>query len=543
MPESQNFGPRPPSDGHEPSGGPGAKLARAFRLMVAGAVALGILALGYVIGRSSPQTQPSGAPASQPAEPAHVRYWSCSMHPQIHLPHEGKCPICFMDLIPVMETSTGGQTRGARLVLSRAARELAEIQTSPVCYRPLSVSVRMVGKIDFDETRLVHVSAWVPGRIDRLYVNFVGANIAKGEHLTYLYSPDLRTAQEEFLIANRRWEQARRAGGADEIASAQAARDAVEKKLQLWGILPGQVQELIRTGRGDDHMTIFAPMGGTVIAKEAFEGKYVQAGDRLFTIADLHSVWAVLEAYETDINWLRYGQGVQFEMDAYPGQVFRGRIAFISPTVNEATRTTRVRVSLLNADLRLKPGMYVRALVDAKLDQAGRVMAPEFAEKWMCPMHPEIVKDAPGKCAVCGMDLVESAKLGFGRPEVPARKVLSIPAAAPLLTGARAVVYVEEQKDGETAYVGRQVELGPRAGDYYIVVSGLQDGEMVVTRGNFKIDSALQIQARPSMMKPDYEPASAPATRPAERASNPGAPYKFKLNAARKPAPATGGSK
>jgi Cu(I)/Ag(I) efflux system membrane fusion protein len=404
----------------------------------------------------------------------------------------------------------------------------------------------MVGKIDFDETRLVHVSAWVPGRIDRLFVNFVGANIAKGEHLTYLYSPDLRTAQEEFLIANRRWEQARRAGGADEIASAQAARDAVEKKLQLWGILPAQVQELIRTGRGDDHMTIFAPMGGTVIAKEAFEGKYVQAGDRLFTIADLHSVWAILEAYETDIGWLRYGQGVQFEMDAYPGQVFRGRIAFISPTVNEATRTTRVRVSLPNADLRLKPGMYVRALVDAKLNQAGRIMAPEFAGKWMCPMHPEIVKDVPGKCPVCGMDLVESAKLGFGRPEVPARRVLSIPAAAPLLTGTRAVVYVEEQKDGETAYVGRQVELGPRAGDYYIVVSGLQDGERVVTRGNFKIDSALQIQAKPSMMKPDYEPASAPAaapaTRPADRASQPAsAPYA--PDAAREPAPATGGSK
>jgi Cu(I)/Ag(I) efflux system membrane fusion protein len=167
---------------------------------------------------------------------------------------------------------------------------------------------------------------------------------------------------------------------------------------------------------------------------------------------------------------------------------------------------------------------------------------------WMCPMHPEIVKDVPGKCDVCGMDLVESAKLGFGRPEVPARKVLSIPATAPLLTGTRAVVYVEEQKDGETAYVGRQVELGPRAGDYYIVVSGLQYGEMVVTRGNFKIDSALQIQAKPSMMKPDYEPASAPASapaaRPADRASQPaGAPYKYKLNAAREPAPATGGSK
>ena len=145
-------------------------------------------------------------------------------------------------------------------------------------------------------------------------------------------------------------------------------------------------------------------------------------------------------------------------------------------------------------------------------------------------------------CDICGMNLVEASTLGFGRAEVPAKKVLAIPATAPLLTGTRAVVYVEEETPEGVSYSGREVELGPRAGDFYVVVSGLREGEHVVTRGNFKIDAALQIQAKPSMMKPDLEPASAPAARPADRASQPAsAPYV--PDAAREPAPATGGSK
>ena len=469
-------------------------------VLVAALVAAGHYAA--TLTREAAPAPEAAAPAPGAPAAAKIKHWSCAMHPQIHLPEKGKCPICFMDLMPVYEAAGGEDTDAPVMPLSKRARELAEIETAPVVYRPLSVSVRMVGKVDYDETRLSQVAAWVPGRIDRLYVDYVGMRVSKGEHLADLYSPDLRTAQEEFLIAHRAWEAARKGGDADAIANAQAMKTAVRKKLELWGILPAQVAALEASGRSDDHMTIFAPTGGTVIARDAFPGKYVQTGERLFTIADLRSVWVLLDAYEFDVQWLRYGQTVEFEADAYPGVAFQGRIVFIQPTLNEATRTVKVRLNVPNEDERLKPGLFVRARVDATLDAAGRVREPSLAGKWMCPMHPEIVGDGPAKCTICGMALVEASTLGYARPETPAQKALSIPTTAALLTGTRAVVYVEHAGKDATTYEGRVVELGPRAGDYTIVRSGLAEGERVVTRGAFKIDASLQILAKPSMMKP-----------------------------------------
>jgi len=163
----------------------------------------------------------------------------------------------------------------------------------------------------------------------------------------------------------------------------------------------------------------------------------------------------------------------------------------------------KVRVNVPNPGERLKPGLFVRARVNVTLDEAGRVKEPDLAGKWISPMHPEVIKDKPGTCDICGMKLVEATKLGYSRPELPAQRVLTIPATAPLLTGTRAIVYVEQRKGAEIAYVGRQVQLGPRAGDYYVVLSGLREGERVVTRGAFKIDASLQILAKPSMMSPE----------------------------------------
>jgi len=495
-----NSGPEPP----EPEGRAETIWLRFWQKYRAACVAAAVI-LAFVLGywlaarRAAPP-----APAAKAEQPGadRILYWSCSMHPQIKMPdNKSKCPICFMDLTAVREAGGGGGD-APRLVLSKAARERAEIQTSPVEYRPLAVTVRMVGKIEYDETRLAHISAWVGGRIDRLFVDYAGIRVRKGDHLAEIYSPDLRTVEEEYLIALRRAQAAKKGSDADETASAEAIRSAARKKLELWGVLPAQIEELERTGRTSDRMTIYSPIGGTVIEREAFAGKYVMMGERLFTIAGLDVVWAMLDAYEIDLKWIHYGEAVEFETDAYPGQLFKGRIAFVSPILNEMTRTVKVRVNVPNPDGRLRPGMYVRAKLDVTLDEAGRVRNNAVAGKWMCPMHPEIIKDKPDKCDNCGMDLEETEKLGFSRLDVPAKRVLSIPATAPLLTGKRAVVYVEERKGDEVAYVGREVELGDRAGEYYIVNSGLAEGERVVTKGNFKIDSALQIMAKPSMMKP-----------------------------------------
>ena len=188
-------------------------------------------------------------------------------------------------------------------------------------------------------------------------------------------------------------------------------------------------------------------------------------------------------------------------MQAFPGETFHGRIAFIDPEVDRKTRTVPIRVDVPNMHGRLKPGMFARGLVEAQVATGGAVNAPELAGKWISPMHPEIVKDAPGQCDICGMDLVSAESLGYvggGTAQAP----LIVPTSAVLRTGRRAVVYVERPDAARPSYDGREIVLGPRAGDYFVVASGLQEGERVVTRGAFKIDSALQIQARPSMMNP-----------------------------------------
>jgi len=231
---------------------------------------------------------------------------------------------------------------------------------------------------------------------------------------------------------------------------------------------------------------------------------YVQTGTRIYTIADLSQIWVRLDAYESDLLWLRYGQEVEFTTESYPGEVFKGRISFIDPFLNPKTRTVKVRVNVPNLHGKLKPNMFVRATVRADVAAGGRVMDPKLAGKWICPMHPEVVKDEAGKCDICRMPLVRTESLGYvAVTEKESAKPLVIPATAPLVTGKRAVVYVQLPGRKRPTFEGREIVLGPRAGDYYIVRHGLEEGQLVVTNGNFKIDSALQIQAKPSMMTPE----------------------------------------
>jgi Cu(I)/Ag(I) efflux system membrane fusion protein len=222
-------------------------------------------------------------------------------------------------------------------------------------------------------------------------------------------------------------------------------------------------------------MTVTAPAGGVVLARTAQEGDYVKTGTVLFTIADLGRVWASLQAFESDVAQLHEGQDVVFVTRAHPGREFPGRILFIDPVLDERTRTVEVRVEVANEGGLLKPGMLIDGRVEVLLDARGLPVA-----------------DTDGA-------------------EAP----LVIPASAPLMTGSRAVVYVRKPGEGDPVFVGRQVTLGPRVQDHYLVLEGLLPGELVVTRGNFKIDSALQIQAAPSMMNPVEEPSdSGPVLTP-----------------------------
>jgi Cu(I)/Ag(I) efflux system membrane fusion protein len=436
-------------------------------------------------------------------------WWTCSMHPQIKLPGPGKCPICFMDLIPL---SGNAEDEGSprQLTLSRHAVALAEIETTPVRRQYATAEIRMVGKVGYDETKVANITAWVPGRLDRLFVDYTGITVRKGDHLVSLYSPDLIVAQKELL---QTWKAHNRPNNPAPELTASTLK-STEEKLRLLGVLPEQIEAIKQRGSPSDHLTVYSPIGGIVIEKMANEGMYVQTGTKIYTIADLSVVWVNLEAYESDLPWLRYGQQVEFTTESHPGESFKGHIAFIDPIVDEKTRTVRVRVNAPNPNGKLKPGLFVRAVVRSRLAADGRVFDTSLVGKWISPMHPEIVKDGPGKCDVCGMDLVRADELGYVVPEEMPEKPLVIPASAPLITGKRAVVYVRLPNTEKPTFEGREVVLGPRATDHYIVRQGLHEGELVVTNGSFKIDSALQIQARPSMMSP--EGGASESSRPKE---------------------------
>ncbi|MEN8254248.1 MAG: efflux RND transporter periplasmic adaptor subunit [Verrucomicrobiota bacterium] len=388
------------------------------------------LAAGFVLrGFFSPSPPHPLTPSAK--EEAQPKFWTCSMHPQVQHPEPGKCPICFMDLIPVSENATAGSGHAHELHLSEHARKLAEVETSAVERRFVETEIRLTGKIEYDETRLAAITARVPGRLDRLYVDYTGMPVRKGDHLVELYSPELLAAQQELI-------QAKGSGPLHEIA-----RD----KLLLYGLMEEQIASLEKSKQPSDQLMLYSPATGVVVKKTGVEGMYVQTGTPIYTIADLSSVWIVLDAYESDLALLQVGQPVAISTEAYPGEPLEGTIAFIDPIIDGQTRTAKARIDMPNSDGRLKPGMFVRATVQARV--------------------------------------------GGDTPP------LVVPASAALLTGKRAVVYLETQ---EGVYLPRKIELGRRAGDYYIVKSGLAEGDMVVSKGAFKIDSEIQIQAKPGMM-------------------------------------------
>lgn len=468
-----------------------------------GVFVLGVATHWLFSGSDVSRDGQAGTAARDHAE-AGATKWTCSMHPQIIKDNPGNCPLCGMKLIPLK--MGGAQLTGMRqLVVSPAAQALMNVQVAPVERRFVETEVRMVGKVEYDETRLKHITAWVPGRLDRLFVDYTGVQVNDGDHMVYIYSEQLYSAQQELIEAVRSAKE--RAGEPRSNFFATGGVDLLEsarEKLRLLGLSPEQIATIEKQTKPEDHTLIHSTMTGIVIEKLKQQGDRVQTGERIYTIADLSQVWVKMDAYESDLQWLRYGQSVSFFTEAYPGKQFQGRIAFIDPVLNEKTRTVKVRVNVPNEAGQLKPEMFVRAVVKANIATGGRVIDANLSGKWVSPMHPEIIKDEPGDCDICGMPLVRAESLGYVAADgAGAAAPLVIPVTAALLTGTRAIVYVELPDTKDPTFEGREIVLGPRAGDYYLVTHGLSEGELVVTAGNFKIDSALQIQAKPSMMTPE----------------------------------------
>jgi Cu(I)/Ag(I) efflux system membrane fusion protein len=439
-------------------------------------IVVGLLAGFLLRGLISPSSPDSIFPEAEAAP----KFWTCSMHPQVQQPEPGNCPICFMDLIPVSESSPAGSGHAHEIHLSEHARKLAEVETAVVERRFVKSEVRLTGKVEYDETRMVTIAARVPGRLDRLFVDYTGMPVRKGDHLVELYSPELLAAQQELLQAE----------------NSDSLRSIARDKLLLYGLTAAQIDELEKSKTASDHLTLYSPFSGVVVRKNGVEGMYVQTGTPIYTIADLSNVWILLNTYESDLALLQYGQSVVISTETYPGETFTGTVTFIDPIIDERTRTAKVRINMPNPEERLKPGMFVRAVAQIRLAEQGVAETIDLAGKWICPMHPEELSGEPGLCSICEMERVDPVSLGI-LPTAGTRPPLVIPASAALLTGKRAVVYLETQ---EGVYRPQKIELGRRAGNYYIVKSGLGEGQVVVSRGAFKIDSEVQIQAKPGMM-------------------------------------------
>jgi multidrug efflux pump subunit AcrA (membrane-fusion protein) len=322
------------------------------------------------------------------------------MHPTVvRADNKEKCPICGMPLSRRKKGEAAALPVGVlhRLQLTPFRIQQAGVATEVIGYRPLSREIRTVGTMQWDERRYSDLSARVAGRADELYVNFVGVRVNKGDPLYRLYSPDLVSTQEEYLLALRSIEDTKSAGP-EAAQRAKRLADSTRERLRLWGISDAQLAELEKTKKAQTHLTIVSSATGIVVKKDIHAGHQINMGDDAYTLVDDAVMWMQAEVFERDLPLVRIGQRVSITPET--AAPLEGRVVFIAPTVDPDTRTTKVRVEVANPAGLLRAGMYVTALLRVTLGGEGEVY---FG---CCEACPEVRSDKPGKCPKCAMELV-----------------------------------------------------------------------------------------------------------------------------------------
>ncbi len=378
--------------------------------------------------------------------------YQCPMHPWIKSDKPGdKCTICGMDLVAAPAADAGAAIDPNLVTLTPAAASVVGVQTAGIHRGPLVRTLRVSGVIDDDDTRHRIIAARVPGRVEKLFINYVGEEVHQGEPLATVYSPEMLTAQRLYV-------ERLKAGTAFPASERAAAR---ERLLDL-GLTAEEVDILEHTLEPTPMVNIRAPMSGTVVARHVYEGQEInkdasEQGTRLFEIADFSSMWFVFDAYEPDLAWLRVGQSVSLTVASLPGQVITAPIAFIDPNIDEMTRTAKVRVVMPNHDRRL--------------------------------FHKQT-----GYATV--------------RLEIP--NLLLAPRSAVLQHGAEPIVFLQ-QKD--RAYLARRVEVGRFGDDMVEILAGLHEGDQVVSQGGLLLDGQAQL-ARAAVTGDEPTHHHGPATAP-----------------------------
>ncbi|MCA9285225.1 MAG: efflux RND transporter periplasmic adaptor subunit [Phycisphaerales bacterium] len=384
--------------------------------------------------RLRPASKAAEAPASEHSGAATTQYYTCGMHPWVILPHPGDCPICHMTLTPLDPSKFTGEVTIDPVVVQNIG-----VRIEPVTVGPLVRTLRTVGTVDYDETRVRDVNTKVSGWIERLDVDYVGAPVAQGQALFDVYSPALFQAQEEYLLALR----TQRSAADSNDRSLGPPLDLVESartKLELYDVTPEQIEELVRAGKPSRTMTVQSPHGGVVIAKHANEGMRVDPGMQVFRIADLSRVWVIVTLYESQLPFVSEGQRGVMTLPYIPGQSFEGRVVYVYPFVDTKTREVQVRLEFDNPTGLLKPGMFATVELQSTL-RRDAVLAPRSA----------IIR-----------------------------------------TGARNIAFVSL---AEGRFEPRQVRLGIETGEGKVeILEGLAPGELVVTSGQFLLDSESRVR-------------------------------------------------
>ncbi len=335
------------------------------------------------------------------------------------------------------KTAPAAQEPLPTITISDEKRQLIGVRTAAAGSRSLDKQIRTVGKVEVNETRLAFVNTKIAGWVKKLFVNFTGDQVVKGQPLLSIYSPDLVIAQEEYLLALR--SRTTITGGIAEIeASQQSLVDSAKRRLLLWDITGEQIAALEKSGKTRTEMTIDAPLSGIVLEKMVLDGAYIVPGMNLYKIADLSTVWIIADVYEYEVPLVKVGQQARVTLPYSSGEVLRATVSFINPVLDPMTRTVKVRIAVKNPGLVLKPDMFVNV---------------------------EIMTSSGSR--------------------------LVIPRSAVLDSGTRQIVYVEKEPG---VFEMRTVTLGLRGENEVEVLKGIKKGERVVTSGNFLIDSESQLQ-------------------------------------------------